>query len=64
MIVDAGGGMSAYQQRSRSMARLAAILPSAALLLASFTGVAADLQVTSPSSSLWWGAYNFFPTPE
>jgi len=38
------------------MVKLAAILPSAALLLASFTGVAADLQVTSPSSSLWWVA--------
>ena len=36
MIVDAGGGtidVSAYQQRSRTMGRLAAILPSAALRL-------------------------------
>ena len=46
------------------MVKLAAILSSAALLLASLTGVAADLQVTRPSSSIWWGAYNFFLTPE
>ena len=41
------------------MVKLAAILPAATLLLASFSGVVADLQVTSPSSSIWWGAYNF-----
>lgn len=38
------------------MVKLAAILPAATLLLASFSGVVADLQVTSPSSSIWWVA--------
>jgi len=38
------------------MVKLAAILPSVALLLASFTGVAADLKVTRHSSSIWWVA--------
>jgi len=46
------------------MVKLAALLPSAALLLASFIGVAADLQVTRPSSSIWWGVYHFSLTPE
>jgi len=41
------------------MVKLAAIIPSAALLLASFGGVATGLQVTSPSSSIWWVAKSF-----
>ncbi|KIM38085.1 hypothetical protein M413DRAFT_448104 [Hebeloma cylindrosporum] len=38
------------------MVKFAAILPAVALLVASFSGVAADLKVTSPSSSIWWVA--------
>jgi len=41
------------------MVKLAAIIPSTALLLASFGGVAAGLQVTRPSSSIWWVAKSF-----
>jgi len=41
------------------MVKLGAIIPSATLLLASFGGAAASLQVTRPSSSIWWVAKSF-----
>jgi len=41
------------------MVKLGAIIPSVALLLASFGGVSSALQVTRPSSSIWWVAKSF-----